>query len=362
MPFDDDLESELQRKVVKMDYFMPAYFSDGKKSMIHQHLNYLQINDYFTDVADLIQKILRLNPNERFTITQIRHHPWLINANHISVTNKPLLISSNQNQKLHEQHTADSLLNSGFDKLVVKEMRLNHFGMLGTLWTMLLLKSNHSVNVTSEEVLLPKTTCATQIEREQEDGWIDSLKSWFVSKPTNINNRIKSRHMIKLILNDKRLPGAVQQHQFMMKTMVAPPIINEGNIVIDISSCEKKHPALKPTVLPLTPIYPTTPTKEDDELIVNTSSTCSSTADDDYDDGHTSMVSSPATSVAEDEEEDEEKQKGKEENGYKKNACKADFTEPDANYNMTAFHRVSPMVKQMSLIPFLISIHLTSIF
>ena len=308
---------------------------------------------------------MRLNPYERFTITQIRHHPWMSNANHISATNESLLISSNQNQKPHEQHTADSLLNSGFDKSIVKEMRLNHFGMLGTLWTMLLKKSNHSVNVTSEEALLPKTDCTTQTEREQEeDGWVDTLKSWFVSKPININNRIKSRSMIKLTLNDKHLPGAVQQHKFMMKTMIVPPIIttipiiNEGNTTIDVSPCEKKHPAWKPTVLPLTPIRPTTPTKEDDELIINTSSTCSSTADDDYDDGHTSMISSPATSVAEDEEEDEEK----EENGYKKNACKAESTEPDANYNMTAFHRVSPMVKQMILILFLISIHLISIF
>jgi hypothetical protein len=31
LPFDDDSEPELQRKVVKMDYFMPTYFSAGKK-------------------------------------------------------------------------------------------------------------------------------------------------------------------------------------------------------------------------------------------------------------------------------------------------------------------------------------------
>lgn len=31
LPFDDDSESELQRKVVMMDYFMPSYFSAGKE-------------------------------------------------------------------------------------------------------------------------------------------------------------------------------------------------------------------------------------------------------------------------------------------------------------------------------------------
>ncbi|KAI8644049.1 kinase-like domain-containing protein [Parasitella parasitica] len=57
LPFDDDSESELQRKVVKIEYSMPTYFSE--------------------DVADLVQKILKANPYERLGISQIRHHPWL---------------------------------------------------------------------------------------------------------------------------------------------------------------------------------------------------------------------------------------------------------------------------------------------
>ncbi|KAL9556436.1 hypothetical protein MBANPS3_001868 [Mucor bainieri] len=331
LPFDDDSESELQRKVVKMDYFMPAYFS--------------------SDVADLIQKILKSNPYERYTIPQIKHHPWLQDSATVNSSIQPLSSLSGQQQKLQERYTADALLNAGFDTYVVEEMRLNHFGMLGTLWTMLISKSNHAINVTPEKTLLPKSTCTTQTGQE-EDGWIDSFKSWFISKPVhNDTSRRKSMQpAITLTQDEKRLSGAVQQHKFMMKTMVAPPIMTTTIPILhqdnhsnnNCTTRELKHPALKPTVLPLTPIHPTTPTKEDDELIINTSSTCSSAADDDYDDDdRLSVASSPATSVAEDEDE---------ESTQEKMTFKAEFAESNAHCNMTAFHRVSPMPSRADIL------------
>ncbi|GAN05955.1 pkinase-domain-containing protein [Mucor ambiguus] len=333
LPFDDDSESELQRKVVKMDYFMPPYFS--------------------SEAANLIQKILKLNPYERYTIPKIRHHTWLQDSATTNSHILPLPSLSSQQQKLHEQYTADALLNAGFDTSVVKEMRFNHFGMLGTLWTMLLSKSNHAINVTSEKALLPKTTCTTQT-RQKEDGWIDSFKSWLISKPeSNDTGRYKSvQPTIAFTLDEKRFPGAVQQHKFMMKTMIAPPIITTTIPIVQQNhsnnSCtarEQKYPALKPTVLPLTPIHPSTPAKEEDELIINTYSTCSSAADDDYDDDdRMSVASSPATSVAEDENEEDE------EDVQDKTISKAEFAEPNANCNMTAFHRVSPMPSRADIL------------
>lgn len=359
LPFDDDSELELQRKVVKMDYCMPSYFSSGKWVARCLCLFTWLTSISLSDVADLIQKILKLNPYERYTIAQIRLHPWLHGSITANSPSQPLYTLSGQQQKLHEQYTADSLLNAGFDTSVVEQMRLNHFGMLGTLWTMLLSKSSHAINVISEKALLPKATCTTQTGQE-EDGWIDSLKSWFISKPAH-NDAGKFRSTQPATtpsLDEKQLPGAVQQHKFMMKTMVAPPIITTTMPIIhqdkNSAAREQKYPALKPTVLPLTPIHSTTPTKEEDELIINTSSTCSSAADDDYDDDdRMSVASSPATSVAEDDDEDED-------NVPNKAISKAEFAEPNANCNMTAFHRVSPMVSCASGVSTLIC--LTNIF
>ncbi|KAI8138004.1 kinase-like domain-containing protein [Fennellomyces sp. T-0311] len=57
LPFDDDSDIVTQRKIVKGDYAMPAYFSP--------------------EAADLITRMLKLNPSERVTIDQVAGHPWL---------------------------------------------------------------------------------------------------------------------------------------------------------------------------------------------------------------------------------------------------------------------------------------------
>ncbi|ORY97534.1 hypothetical protein BCR43DRAFT_489935 [Syncephalastrum racemosum] len=60
LPFDDDNEVVMQRKIVNLDYEMPAYFSPEAK--------------------DLITNLLRLDPTKRLTTDQIMNHPWLTMA------------------------------------------------------------------------------------------------------------------------------------------------------------------------------------------------------------------------------------------------------------------------------------------
>lgn len=56
-PFDDDSEIMTQRKIVQVEYEMPFYFS--------------------SDLCDLIQRMLRLNPSDRLTIELIQDHAWM---------------------------------------------------------------------------------------------------------------------------------------------------------------------------------------------------------------------------------------------------------------------------------------------
>ncbi|CAO3642317.1 unnamed protein product [Cunninghamella echinulata] len=58
LPFDDDSEIMMQRKIVNVDYELPTYFSP--------------------QVQDLISNILKHDPNERLTIDQILNHPWML--------------------------------------------------------------------------------------------------------------------------------------------------------------------------------------------------------------------------------------------------------------------------------------------
>lgn len=226
-------------------------------------------------MTDLVHKILNLNPLDRPTIQDIINHPWLKSDDLVTRT-LPL-----QHTKENERHLAQTLLKAGFNRSVVEKMQTNHVGMLGTLWTMLLSNKSHKVT----------TACATQTE---EQTWLSSFKLWFnLSKTCN------------LIVPPRNTPGAIQQHKFMLKTMV---------------------PTLDPALNTLTPIIP----KEEQ---INTSSTCSSTADDEFDDDQSSLASSPATSVADEEEYDDDD-------------TDSDTTDKIYYHEQeTAFHKVSPMVK-----------------
>jgi serine/threonine protein kinase len=56
LPFEDNNTDKLYKKILKCDYSIPKYIS--------------------RDGADLIKKILNTNPEERYTLSDIRSHPW----------------------------------------------------------------------------------------------------------------------------------------------------------------------------------------------------------------------------------------------------------------------------------------------
>ena len=56
LPFEDPKTSNLYKKILNADYQIPKFVSNEGR--------------------DLIQKILNTDPDERFTITDIRTHPW----------------------------------------------------------------------------------------------------------------------------------------------------------------------------------------------------------------------------------------------------------------------------------------------
>ena len=58
LPFEDPNTDKLYKKILDCDYSIPNYVSESGRN--------------------LIQKILNTNPEERYTIQQIRSHPWFI--------------------------------------------------------------------------------------------------------------------------------------------------------------------------------------------------------------------------------------------------------------------------------------------
>ena len=56
LPFEDPKTSNLYKKIMAADYQIPKFISQ--------------------DCADLLTKILTTNPDQRYSIDQIRSHPW----------------------------------------------------------------------------------------------------------------------------------------------------------------------------------------------------------------------------------------------------------------------------------------------
>ena len=56
LPFEDQNTKKLYQKILKADYKLPSFLSD--------------------DAKDLINLILNPDPTKRYTIKDIREHPW----------------------------------------------------------------------------------------------------------------------------------------------------------------------------------------------------------------------------------------------------------------------------------------------
>jgi 5'-AMP-activated protein kinase catalytic alpha subunit len=63
LPFEDPKTSNLYKKILNADYQIPKFVSN--------------------DGRDLITKILNTDPEERFTIADIRAHPWFKQLNRV---------------------------------------------------------------------------------------------------------------------------------------------------------------------------------------------------------------------------------------------------------------------------------------
>lgn len=263
-------------------------------------------------MTDLIRNILKLDPFNRYTINQIIQHPWSSHSSTVCSSQAWSLHESTSMLKQHEKSVTESLLEAGFNNTVVEDMRLNHFGMRGTLWQMLL--KSHTIG--KPKVLLPNIID----DDTQNDDWISTFSYWFLSNHKPWNSAASPPV--------HTLTGAVQQHKFMRKTMssisssvVDEDLANEAKTKLNFN--ETGHPTFKPMCS----------TAANEEVITNTSSTCSSGADDEYDDDESSTSSSPATSVTDDDDDDDNENKNR-----------SDIEDMNPVYP-TVFHRISPKVK-----------------
>lgn len=90
LPFEDPNTSNLYKKILSADFQTPNYVSD--------------------DAKDLFTKILNTDPEKRYTIDQIRKHPWYnlvpseFNFKGIKVGLDPVPIDQNIIERMHNDY------------------------------------------------------------------------------------------------------------------------------------------------------------------------------------------------------------------------------------------------------------------
>ena len=75
LPFEDPDTSKLYKKILSGDFKIPSFISDKAK--------------------DLMKMVLNTNPDERYTINQLRDHPWFAIFQPVCL-NKGLIVGYNQ--------------------------------------------------------------------------------------------------------------------------------------------------------------------------------------------------------------------------------------------------------------------------
>ena len=76
LPFDEKSPRDLYARVISGDYVLPTNLSQGTVEKRTSNVFHLLIR-LFSDLADLIHRLLVVNPSERATMSEVLNHSWV---------------------------------------------------------------------------------------------------------------------------------------------------------------------------------------------------------------------------------------------------------------------------------------------
>lgn len=133
LPFDDQNNDVLYKKITEGKYIIPNFLSEYSK--------------------DLIRKVLTTDPNKRYTIQQIRNHPWF--------TQIPPIINEGLFIHLHhipvDERILDKMESYGYNKSEAREMlRSNRHNNVTTTYYLLMRSVFYKAGIPSVSDLVSK--------------------------------------------------------------------------------------------------------------------------------------------------------------------------------------------------------------
>lgn len=128
LPFDDNDTQKLYKKIMRGEFSIPSFLSNH--------------------ASDLIKNILNTNPRKRYTIDQIRAHPWFQLYKGYVSTPKGLIIGYNEIPV--DEIIVDNVISFGYERDVIyQSLKNNRHNKITTLYYLLLnkfIKNGHISN------------------------------------------------------------------------------------------------------------------------------------------------------------------------------------------------------------------------
>lgn len=131
LPFDDDDTQKLYRKILKGDFKLPAFLSDG--------------------VKDLLNRLLTVNPKKRITIEEIKKHKWFEFYKGYVGIQKGIIIDYHEIPI--DNVVVESVEGFGFDKeVIIQSVKANRHNKVTTLYYLLLKKLVENGHVSMADI------------------------------------------------------------------------------------------------------------------------------------------------------------------------------------------------------------------
>ncbi|KAJ3109547.1 hypothetical protein HDU97_005204 [Phlyctochytrium planicorne] len=179
LPFDDDNEALVHRKIVDLDFEIPDFLADVTK--------------------DLIKKILILDASDRISISGILSHPWFLDDNDPSIPSPTATPKTPLGSTPEEAGVVSHLEALGMDvEGILASVQSNACDQASALWYLLLSKHRS-----------PTTSSSPGPKRSSE-----ALKFMLSGTSSNASNESGSGGLPTL-LHPNRLPGNVNMEQYL---------------------------------------------------------------------------------------------------------------------------------------------------
>ena len=169
LPFDDNDTQMLYKKIMKGEYSIPSFVS--------------------SNATDLIKRILNTDPEKRFTIEQIKAHPWF--SLYKGYVNIPKGIIIGYHQIPIDPFIIENVISFNFEKDVIEQsITTNRHNKITTMYYLLLQKFVRTGHVSNADISSICFRTKTLVKVESKKGII-------VSKKNNSNEKISEAMAIE---------------------------------------------------------------------------------------------------------------------------------------------------------------------